>query len=96
MEYARNAEIALKAWDSGEPVAVFRVESEGATQEEIWGAAFESIRDGSYELGNLSPRERDVVKSILFVSAAKGWASMIESHISPSSPAVTITKPKPS
>jgi hypothetical protein len=37
----RTAQDALEAWDAGEPLTVFEVESEGASQQAIWAVAFD-------------------------------------------------------
>jgi hypothetical protein len=42
----RDATEALELWDKGEPLGAFEVESEGATQLEIYSAAFELMRGG--------------------------------------------------
>lgn len=94
---------ALERWDSGEALSVFHVESEGASQEELWGAAFELIRKAPVDnltqaiaaaAPKLSERERAVVESIVRTDEKRGWNRMIAQHIHPVSPAITIQKPK--
>jgi hypothetical protein len=45
---------ALEMWDAGEMVPAFQVESEGATQEQLWGAAFNVLRSGWNRTGPLT------------------------------------------
>ena len=45
---------ALEMWDAGEAVPAFQVESEGATQEQLWGAAFNVLRSGWNRPGPLN------------------------------------------
>jgi hypothetical protein len=101
MPEMRTAEDALKLWDAGEPVPAFEVESEGASQQTLWGLAFDLIRaGGTAMLGeektrDLTPRECDVVASIATVAKQKGWARMVASYVNAAtSPAITIQKPK--
>lgn len=88
---------ALKLWDAGEPLAVFQVESEGATQTQLWGWAFDCLR-GDTEFSAELPvtkREIAVVNSIFNVAKSESWARMIQRHVDPQkSPAITIQKPK--
>ena len=92
---------ALKAWDAGEPLAVFQVESEGASQEKLWGAALETLRDELDGTGvaalpeELTKRERDVVASIVHVAKLKHWDRMVRGHINAdTSPAIEIRRPQ--
>jgi hypothetical protein len=91
-----TAKDALEAWDAGEPVGVFQVESEGSSQEDIYGFAFDLIR--GKELtdapATLSDREREVAYSIAKVALDKGWSAMVAHHIGPQIPAITIQKAK--
>ena len=91
----RTAAAALELWDAGKPVPAFQVESEGASQEEIYGFAFELLRDDT-TVGDapatLSDRERAIAYSIASVARSKGWAMMLKQHIGPGIPALTIQK----
>ena len=88
-----SAKDALELWDHGERLAAFTVESDGATQSQLYDAAFEMIRAGmekrplrsglnrvSY-LSMLTKREIDVAHSIAHVAMLKGWASMVQQHV---------------
>lgn len=95
---------ALEAWNAGETLEVFRVESEGTTQEKLWGEAFDLLeaedydKDGAVPEGlvfgdGLTEREKDVVRSIVAVVLKRGWAPVIRSHINAEhSPAISIVK----
>jgi hypothetical protein len=98
----RTAKDALAAWDSGNPLTVFEVESEGADQRAIWTAAFELIRaaaagpQGNLAAANtafdpLSLRERIMCGEIAKAATGHGWAKMLQIHrdVRP----VTIQKP---
>jgi hypothetical protein len=85
---------ALEMWDAGEPVPAFQVESEGATQEQLWGAAFESLRRAEIHLmKHFTEREADVVDSIVQVAKLMSWPQMISRHVHASSPSLMIKKP---
>ena len=92
----RTWQEALKLWDAGEPLAVFQVEAEDATQVQLWGWAFLCLRDNvDYFIAGATKRENDVVKSIAHVARNEPWDKMIQRHIDPRhSPAITIQKPK--
>lgn len=99
----RTSVEALELWDRGEALSVFHVESEGASQEELWGAAFELIRKSPVDnltqaiaaaAPKLSERERAVVESIVHTDKIQGWSRMIAMHIHTLSPAITIQNPK--
>jgi hypothetical protein len=95
----RTAKDALAAWDRGDALTVFEVESEGASQQAIWAAAFEAIRaglggsvdDANVALGPLSVRERLVTGEITKAALGHGWAKMLQIHrdVRP----ITIQKP---
>jgi hypothetical protein len=88
---------ALKLWDASEDLQVFQVESTGATQEELWGAALEMLRDpaGDFDKEKFSTREISVIESIVHVARAESWTKMIARHIDPvHSPAISIRKPE--
>lgn len=89
---------ALTAWDEGKPLAAFRVNAEGSTQDEIYAAAFEMIRDGNLadsarDFDGLTILEAQAAHSIAFVALRNGWAQMVRDHISETSPEITIRKP---
>lgn len=93
----RTAHEALELWDKGEAIAAFTVETEGATQEAIYAAAFELIRGGKLvkeqkvlqvylqkqdpAKSTLTKRERDVAHSIAYVALLKGWGVMVAQHL---------------
>jgi len=94
---------AVKLWDDGEPLRVFQVESEGATQENLWGAAMDCLAKGEAKIlgaasldegRSFTTREIDVVNSIVHGAKSHGWAKMIWMHLDPRSPAITIQKEK--
>jgi len=87
-------EEALKMWDAGEPVPVFQVESEGATQAQLWGTAFQALRDPNVTIDGITHREADVVDSIVQVAKLVPWPQMISRHVHANSPALMIQKPK--
>lgn len=89
----RTAPQALALWDSGEPVPAFEVESDGATQDELWGAAIDQLAGRSSAPTKFTKRERDVIASIVFVAKKIGWSEMVRRHIHDKSPAITIRKP---
>ena len=93
----RNAHHALEMWDAGDPVPAFQVETEGASQEDLWGAAFEAMRRPSTAEVQFDPkftqREIDTIKSIVAVSQISGWAKMVASHVHALSPALMIVNP---
>jgi hypothetical protein len=89
---------ALAAWDEGKPLRAFRVTSEGTTQDAIYAAAFELIREGDLpasarDLDGLTIIEAQSAHSIAFVALRNGWAQMVQGHIHPNSPEITIKKP---
>jgi hypothetical protein len=89
-------EKALEMWDAGEPVPAFQVESEGATQEQLWGAAFEELRgEGGVDTSQFTEREAQVVDSIVQVAKTGSWPQMISRHVHATSPALMIRNPKP-
>jgi len=94
----RTYQEAIQLWDAGEPLAVFQVEAEEATQLQMWGWAFACLRpEADIFPGDLtgSNREIDVIKSIVHVARLEPWDKMIERHIDPRhSPAITIQKAK--
>jgi hypothetical protein len=104
----RDAKETVELWDKGEAIAAFEVESEGATQLEIYSAAMEMIRNGRVVAGTpeglqrvrgdlrtrLTKRELDVAHSIAHVALLKGWAAMVAQHLAGGKiRAITITKP---
>jgi hypothetical protein len=91
----KTAKEALDLWDAGEAVPAFQVESEGSDQEEIWGYAFEMIREPTREdvaPAGLTDRECDVAYSIAQVAKNKGWALMVAQHVGPQIPAIQVQK----
>jgi hypothetical protein len=89
---------ALAAWDEGKPLRAFRVTSEGSTQKAIYAAAFEMLREGNLpdsarDFEGLTIIEAQAAHSIAFVAQRNGWAQMVQGHIHPNSPEITITKP---
>lgn len=88
-------EEALKMWDAGESVPAFQVESDVSTQEDLWGAAFSILRGDTpeWDISHFTPREVDVVKSIVAVSQLTPWPQMISTHVHTHSPALMIRKP---
>jgi len=85
---------ALEMWDAGDPVPAFQVESEGATQEQLWGAAFEQLRHpGTALITDFTEREISVVESIVHVANLVSWPQMISSHVNAMSPALMIRNP---
>jgi hypothetical protein len=93
-----SAPEALALWDSGQPVPAFQVESEGSAQDDIYAFAFELIRAQELEPAAgaaLTERERNVGYSIALVAKQKGWAVMVQQHVGPQIPAITIQKRKP-
>jgi hypothetical protein len=95
----RTAQEALALWDEGKPVPAFKVESEGASQDQIYGFAFELIRAHVTQQGDpvdsptLNDRERGVAYSICQVALTKGWAKMLHQHIGEHIPAIVVQKP---
>lgn len=89
-------EKALEMWDAGDPVPAFQVESEGASQELLWGEAFHCLAAETTLTGRvgLTAREIDVVNSIVHVAKLVSWPQMISSHVGAKSPALMIRKPK--
>jgi hypothetical protein len=85
---------ALEMWDAGEPVPAFQVESEGATQDQLWGLAFQVLRDPSVAVDGISHREADVVESIVHVAKLRSWPQLISSHVHAMSPALMVRKTK--
>jgi hypothetical protein len=96
----QTAADALDAWDNGHMLRAFRVNTDGATQNEIYGAAFDMIRAGhvavsSRELSEhdkLTRREHEAAHSIAYVATRAGWAVMVQGHIHENSPEITIQK----
>lgn len=93
---------ALAAWDEGKPLRAFRVNAEGSTQDAIYAAAFELIREGkspqtladsARDFDGLTILEAQAAHSIAFVALRNGWAQMVRDHISETSPEITIRKP---
>lgn len=82
-------------WDAGEPVPAFQVESEGASQELLWGEAFHCLVAGTTltARAGLTNREIDVVNSIVHVAKQVSWPKMLASHIHAMSPSLMIRKP---
>jgi hypothetical protein len=94
----QTATEAADAWFRGETLRAFRVNSEGASQEEIYAAAFQMIRDGNLpdsarDFEGLTIVEAQSAHSIAFVSLRQGWAATVLGHIHPNSPGITIKKP---
>lgn len=90
---------ALKAWDAGTPLRAFRVNSDGASQDKIYAAAFDILRrwdperqtmPGDYP--HLSRREFDSAFSIAFVARERGWARMVQEHIHQAAPEITVRR----
>lgn len=89
---------ALATWDEGKPLRAFRVNTEGSSQDAIYAAAFEMIREGDLpgsarDFEGLTILEAQSAHSIAFVALRNGWAQMVQSHIAPNSPEITIRKP---
>ncbi len=91
----RTAPQALSLWDAGQTVPAFEVESEGNSQETLWGAAFDELagRERMTPPIPFTKREREVIASIVFVAQKIGWFEMVRRHIDVKSPALTIRKP---
>jgi hypothetical protein len=88
---------AIEMWDAGEPVPAFQVESEGASQEQLWSAAFEQLRDpGTALITDFTEREISVVESIVHVAKMGSWPQMLSSYVHATSPSLMIRKPKSS
>jgi len=87
---------ALEMWDAGDPVPAFQVESEGATQEQLWGEAFHCLKAETTAMfrEGFTKREIDVVNSIVHVAKIVSWPQMISSHVDAKSPGLMIRKPK--
>lgn len=79
----RTAADAIALWDSGKPVPAFRVESEGANQNDIWAEAFDSLRDRIQPIGklSLSVRETTVAREIAKAAAGHGYAKMVQNQL---------------
>lgn len=98
----RTAVDALAAWDAGEELIVFSLESEGTPQGELWRQGFELIRAGINHtplpsFAGLSDREKISVESLATVALDPKtvWASMITRHTDAEhSPAIGVTKPR--
>ena len=93
-----TAKDALALWDEGKPLRAFRVASEGSTQDQIYAAAFEMIREGELagsarDFEGLTVLEAQSAHSIAFVANRNGWANMVQSHVHANSPEITIKKP---
>lgn len=88
---------ALEIWDSGGPVPAFEVESEGASQDRLWGAAFSILRGEEFmpSPADFTVRETDTVKSIAHVAKLVSWPQMIISHVSATAVAILIRNPEP-
>jgi len=89
---------ALALWDEGKPLRAFRVNTEKATQEQIYAAAFEMIREGDLpgsarDYEGLTILEAQSAHSIAFVALKQGWAQMVLGHVHANSPEITIKKP---
>jgi hypothetical protein len=98
-----TAEDALALWDAGEPVPAIRVESEGASQGEIYTAAFECIRasignkgtsKAAELLARLTQREREAANSIHLVALKTGWAAMLRQHTHDAIAKIQVQNPK--
>jgi hypothetical protein len=88
---------AMEMWDAGDPVPAFQVESTGATQEALWGAAFDRLRDQANvdsDLKQFSVRELAVIDSIVQVAKMVSWPQMINSHVHAQSPSLVIRNPE--
>jgi len=90
---------ALAAWDAGKNLRAFRVTTEGASQEEIYTAAFDMIRDGNLpdsarDFEGLTIVEAQSAHSIAFVALRQGWATMVLDQIHVRSPEISIRKPQ--
>jgi hypothetical protein len=73
------------------------VESTGASQEALWGAAFDSLRDpaADSDLKQFSVRELAVIESIVQVAKRVSWPQMLSSHVHAISPSLMIRNPSP-
>jgi hypothetical protein len=87
---------AMEMWDAGEHLPAFQVESTGASQEALWGAAFDRLRDPAVEsnLKQFSVRELAVIDSIVQVAKMVSWPQMISSHVDARSPSLMIRNPE--
>jgi len=76
---------ALNMWDDGHELSLFEVESEGADQRALWGAAFDFLRgtvsQDALAAYSFTQRERDVVDSIVAVARKTPWKKFIQQHI---------------
>lgn len=89
---------AADAWFRGATLRAFRVNSEGASQEAIYAAAFEMLRDGNLpdsarDFEGLTIVEAQSAHSIAFVAQRNGWAAMVLDYIHTRSSEITIKKP---
>lgn len=89
---------ALTAWDAGKTLRAFRVNAERATQDQIYAAAFELLREGDLpasarDFENLTVKEAQSAHSIAFVAQKNGWAAMVQGHIHAKSPEITVKRP---
>ena len=98
----KTAADALDLWKAGEIVLAFRVESEGADQEDIYAQAF-AIIEGTlakqtlaeiHRDPKLTDREHDVAASIATVALTRGWAVMVHQHVGVDISGITIQKAK--
>jgi hypothetical protein len=93
---------ALAAWDEGKMLRAVRVTTDGATQNEIYAAAFDMIRAGNVvasarelpEHKTLTLREHQSAHSIAFVAMREGFSVMVNGHISAKSPEISVRKPE--
>lgn len=96
----KTAADALRLWDAGHKVRAFRVESEDAGQEVIYGVAFDIIagRNPGFvgsKPAELTIREYEVALSIVHVAKLKGWKKMVREHTdSGHIPEILVWKPK--
>ena len=93
-----TAAAAADAWFRGATLRAFRVNADTATQNQIYAAAFEMIRDGDLpgsarDFDGLTILEAQSAHSIAFVALREGWAAMVLSHIHANSPEITVKKP---
>jgi hypothetical protein len=96
----RTAADALKMWDAGEPVPAFRVESEGASQQDIWAFAFDLMRLGRRAVNegarsvNLNGREEQIAWEIFRSAAGHGFAGMVQTNLHGDGHPIFVQKPK--
>lgn len=91
----RTAADALKLWDAGERVPAFRVESEGASQNDIWAVAFDAVasRGADPVKTDLTTRELIVASELFIAMRGHGFAKMVQNNLHGAGEPIFVQRP---